>query len=407
MVRVVFVAPYFMDATVRFIRAVAELDGIALALVSSDPLEKLPAGIKERLTVHHQVADALDPGQIERGVRAVAPQLGNEVDLLLGTLEQLQIPLAIVRDRLGIAGLGERAARNFRDKGQMKDVLRAAGLPCARHKTVSSEAEAWAFVREVGLPVVVKPRDGAAAVATFRAQSEEDLRRALAATRPRAESPVVVEEFVVGEERSFETVSLGGEALWDSSTRYSPSPLTVLENPWIQWTVVLPREAEIPEVDAFRPTVRAALKALGMQTGVSHMEWFRTPSGRAVISEVGARPPGAQIMTINSYAHEVDFYKLWAKVVVHGVFEAPMRKYAVGAAYFRGAGQGRVVGMHGLAEAQREIGHLVVEAKLPQRGQAKSSSYEGEGYAIVRHAETRVVEEALRRLISTVRVEVG
>jgi len=112
------------------------------------------------------------------------------------------------------------------------------------------------------------------------------------------------------------TVSLGGEALWDSSTRYSPSPLTVLENPWIQWTVVLPREAEIPEVDAFRPTVRAALKALGMQTGVSHMEWFRTPSGRAVISEVGARPPGAQIMTINSYAHEVDFYKLWAKVVL-------------------------------------------------------------------------------------------
>jgi hypothetical protein len=53
------------------------------------------------------------------------------------------------------------------------------------------------------------------------------------------------------------------------------------------------------------------------------------------------------------------------------------------------------------------MGHLVVESKLPRRGQPRSSSYEGEGYVIVRHPETKVVVEALKRLISSVRVEVA
>jgi hypothetical protein len=77
----------------------------------------------------------------------------------------------------------------------------------------------------------------------------------------------------------------------------------------------------------------------------------------------------------------------------------------VGAAFLRGQGEGRVAGMEGVEQAQRELGALVVEAKLPQPGQPRASSYEGEGYVIVRHEETGVVEDALRRLVSTLRVK--
>ena len=37
-----------------------------------------------------------------------------------------------------------------------------------------------------------------------------------------------------------------------------------------------------------------ALAALGMGTGLSHMEWFLRKDGSPVVSEVGARPPGAK-----------------------------------------------------------------------------------------------------------------
>ena len=50
------------------------------------------------------------------------------------------------------------------------------------------------------------------------------------------------------------------------------------------------------------------------------------------------------------------------------------------------------------------MGGLVVEARLPRIGMHKSDSYEGDGWAIVRHPDTAVVQEALRRLVSTVRV---
>jgi hypothetical protein len=49
----------------------------------------------------------------------------------------------------------------------------------------------------------------------------------------------------------------------------------------------------------------------------------------------------------------------------------------------------------------------VVEVKLPGKGQAPGSGYEGEGYVILRHPETRVVVDAVRRLMELVRVELG
>jgi hypothetical protein len=123
------------------------------------------------------------------------------------------------------------------------------------------------------------------------------------------------------------------------------------------------------------------------------------------VSEVGARPPGAQISSMLGYVHDVDFYRVWTELVILDRFDPPERKYAAGTAYLRGQGRGRVRAVHGVEELHRQIGHLVVEARLPEPGQPASSSYEGEGYVIVRHPETEVVRDALRRIIEGIRVE--
>lgn len=410
---VIFIAPFNLPVTMRFVQAVAALPDVRLGLVSQEPLEALSPELRGRLAAFQRVSDALDVGHLEGAVKAVAHRLGG-VDRLLGTLEQLQVQLGQLRDRLGIDGMGEAAARNFRDKARMKDVLQRAGVPCARHRRITSIGEGWAFALDIGYPLILKPPDSAAAKGTFRVTDAEGLQRALSALRPSPERPAVAEEFVTGRERSFETVTIRGKPVWFSSTVYDPAPLHVLENPWIQWTVLMPREEETEDTRLVRPHALAALQALGMGTGLSHMEWFRRdrPGGPPVaISEVGARPPGAQIVGLNSYAHGVDFYERWARLVVFDRWDAPPRKYAAGVAFFRGQGKARpgarVVALHGFAEAQRELGHLVVDAKLPQVGQPRSDSYEGEGYAILRHPDTDVVARGLRRLISTVRVELG
>ncbi len=400
---VIFAAPFFMDATLRFLRGATRLPGVNVTLVSQDPEDRLPINLRSAIAGHWRVDDALDPQQLADAARQLERRFGKAIGFM-AALEQLQVPLAIARETLGIDGLSSEAARNFRDKSRMKDVLRAAGIPCARHALVGNPAAARAFAGEVGLPLVVKPPDGAGGKATYRLESQEDFENYLRQFPPDPAHPTLFEEFVRGIEHSFDSVFIKGKPVWHSISRYLPSPLEVIENKWIQWCVLLPRDIDGAEYDPIRKAGFAAVEALGLQTGLSHLEWFQLTGGNIAISEVGARPPGAQISTLLSYVHDLDFYHAWPRLMALGEFDPPTRKYAAGAAYLRGQGQGRVVGITGVEEIQRQFGSIVVEAKLPREQQTPSDSYEGDGYIIVRHPETEVVQSALQEIIKTIRV---
>lgn len=406
MANVVFAAPYFREATLRFVEAVTSLPGVRLGLISQDPEQRLPPGLRQRLAAHHQIRDGLDAQQIADATRALTRELGS-VDRLVGMLEDLQVPLGEVRDALGIVGLGAEAARNFRDKARMKDLLHRHGLPCAQHRLIRSADDARQFAAEIGYPLVAKPPAGAGSRNTYRLDDAAQLASYLQLHPPHAERPAMLEEFIQGDEYSFDSVCLDGRLVWYSINHYFPGPLEVLETPWIQWAVLLPREVDSGPYQGIVEAARRALPALGIGTNMSHMEWFRRRDGSVAISEVGARPPGAQFTTLISYAHDTDVYRAWAKLMVYDQFDPPARPYAAGAAYLRGQGSGQVKAIHGLDQARRALGSLVVEARLPREGQSPSGGYEGEGYVILRHPETQVVAEGLRQLISSVRVELG
>ncbi len=403
MKKIIFVAPYFMDATERFIDAATKVPNAQVGLVSCDPVSKLSPAVRARLSAHYAVTDISTP-QLMHGVEMISREFGG-VDRILGMLEQIQVSLGEIRDHLHIPGMGAEAANHFRDKAVMKSVLRDAGVPCARHALVHSAAEANAFAEQVGYPLIIKPPDGAGAKGTFRCENQVQLADCIAHARPSVQHPTVIEEFIVGKEYSFDSICLNGQMIWSSISHYSPGPLEVVREPWIQWCVMIPREADLPHYQPVQQIAQQALSALGMQTGLSHMEWFLRPDGSIAISEVGARPPGAQFTSLISYAHEFNLYQAWADLLIHERFELPERKYAVGAAYLRGMGQGRVANVQGLKEIASSLGDLVVEAKIPKPGQTPSGSYEGEGYIIVRHPKTKVVEQALHQIINTIHVE--
>src|SRR5436189_77225 len=303
-----FAAPILSENAARMIAAIVGLPGVRVGVISQAPLEDLPVPLRSQVA-HWRVVDVLDTAQLLDAVGQLEQRIGR-VARLLGAYGQLQVPLAEVRERRKIAGMGAEAARNFRDKARMKSLLRDAGLPCARHRLVTGDAEARAFAREIGFPLIVKPPAGAGAQATTRVDGLDALRIAVEAATPGPDRPVLLEEYVTGDEHSFETVSVGGRAAW-------------------------------------------------------------------------------------------------ARLMLFEEFAAPPRRYAVGAAYLRGQGSGRVKAIHGLDQVQHDIGSLVVDAKLPTAGQSPTGSYEGEGFIILRHTETAVVQQALQRLIATVRVELG
>jgi biotin carboxylase len=337
-------------------------------------------------------------------VTGLGRQIGR-VERLIGALEQLQVPLAQVREGLGIEGMDLSTALNVRDKARMKDVFRAAGVPCARHQLVKNGSEARDFADSVGFPLVAKPPAGAGAQATYRLDDMGSLEGWLLAVPPSDQAPALLEEFLVGDEHTFDSVAIGGETIWGSISDYYPTPLEVLRNPWMQWVVVLPRDITGPEYAGIREVAPSALQALGVQDALTHMEWFRRKDGSVAISEVGARPPGAQLTSMIGYAHDIDLYRAWCEIVILGRFNPPQRRFATGTAYLRGMGRGRVRTVHGVDRVQREVGHLIVEAKLPEPGRPASSDYVGEGYVIVRAEDTKTVLDALQFIVSNIRVE--
>jgi len=406
MVVAAFVAPYLLDATTRFVDAAARLPDTELALITCEPADRVPDTLKHSVAAHWQIGDPLDAGQIAGAVQGLGGQIG-QVQRLLAVLEQLQVPLAQVREHLGIPGIGVTTAGNFRDKAQMKSALRAAGVPCARHRLADSAAVAAGFAAEVGFPLVVKPPAGAGAKSTFRLDDAGDLRAWLDAAPPSPDRLALLEEFLTGEEGSYDSVMISGQIVWDSVSSYLPTPLEVLRNPWIQWMVLMPRDVGGPEYAGIRAIVPTALRALGLDTGLTHLEWFRRPDGSVAVSEVAVRPPGGQITSMLCYAHDFDLYGAWAELMVHGSFTPPPRRWAVGTVFLRGQGTGQVRAVHGLDALPPEVTSIVVESRLPEPGQQSSGSYEGDGYVIVRHPDTAVVSAALRRLVTGVRVELG
>lgn len=399
---VIFVAPFPLETTMRFARAAARLAHVRLLGISQEP----PTGNDGAMFADMvRVGDGLDTNQLVEAANLLEKRHG-KIHRVLGILEPLQVQLGYVRQALGVHGTDPKTADLFRDKARMKEELRRHGLPCARHKLIRSWSDAEDFVRQVGLPLVLKPPAGMGCKATWRINSTDELRAALQTLRAAPNNPALAEEFLRGREFSFETITIGGEVRFQSGTRYYPAPLEVMESPWIQWVVVLPRVIEGPDWDDARALGVQTVKALGLETGMTHMEWFRRDDGSLAIGEIAARPPGAHIVLGNTYAHDADMYRAWARAVVDDAFDGPYdRKYAVGIAYLRGIGHGRVSRITGVDEANRRMGHIVVESRLPKVGTPKSDSYEGDGYVVVRDPDTEVVKKAMTIVIETVQIE--
>jgi len=403
MTHVVFVAPFFGENMRHCLGCFADLPGVKLSVVTQEGAERVPMSLRSRLN-HWRIDNAEDPRQLVAGARGLE-KLHGRIDRIECYLEMLQVPVAEARDELGLPGVGAEVARNFRDKNRMKDVLRKAGVPVARQALVKNADDARRFVAEVGFPIVLKPLAGFGARNTQRASDDASLSQALEALLPSSDKPVQAEEFVRGEEHTFETVLIDGKPVWWSSVQYLPSPLQVLENAWMQYCLLMPRERDEAHGKAFQPVNAKALRALGLVDGISHMEWFLRADGSPVVSEVGARPPGANIMPLLAAAHSCDPWALWAKLVVQKKWEMPERRFAAGCVFLRSMGSAPTLReVRGVDEVRRKLADLITAEKLPQVGQPRSSHYEGDGFFVVRHPETKGVVAAMKTILETVKI---
>jgi phosphoribosylamine--glycine ligase len=173
--------------------------------------------------------------------------VGPEAPLVAGIVDEFSAA------GLKIFGPSKGAAQLEGSKAFTKDFLARHNIPTAAYGNFTDEAEAIAYVKQVGAPIVIKADGLAAGKGVILAQSEAE---AIAAIQDMlsgnkfgdAGARVVVEEFLLGEEASFICMVDGRHALpmatsQDHKARddgdrgpntggmgaYSPAPVVTLE----------------------------------------------------------------------------------------------------------------------------------------------------------------------------------
>ncbi len=209
---------------------------------------------------------------------------GERPSAVLGFTERTVVFAAMLRRDLGLPGLSPETAAALQDKALMKEHIRAAGLPCADWRTLDEHTRAEDLVEALGLPLVIKRRAASGSRGTSLARSLDEVRAGLQA----GWGPGwMAESYVRGVEMSVESLVAGGRILFRNPTEYV-EPL---------WCNLVPAELPDEERTAVDRLNAAAIAALRVERGMTHLELFRTPAG-PVFGEVAARPPGGYIMNL-------------------------------------------------------------------------------------------------------------
>jgi biotin carboxylase len=384
--RVVFLAPLYPPEMLQYTRGLAEV-GAEVYGVADTPREQLPEFVKPYLHDYLQVPRIMDEADVMNRVSSWLR--GKTIDRVVANWEPLVELAARLRERWGMPGMSSDTARGFRDKQIMKERVKAAGLRVPHSFRVRTETEVREAAEKIGYPLILKPIAGAGSADTYRVTSQKELDEVL--PRMRGVPEASCEEYIEGEEFTFDTVCIEGKPAFENVAAYLPKPIEMRSLEWVSPVIITVRDMKQEKLQGGIELGRKVLGALGMTDGFTHMEWYLTPKGEAVFGEIGARPGGACLVDQMNYTCDIDLFREWARVVCHHKFEASTeRKYNDAIVFKRALGQGRITRIEGLGNWLEMCGKWVTEEKLLRPGTPRRNwkhTLLSDGWVQVRHPE--------------------
>lgn len=208
-------------------------------------------------------------------------------------------------ERRGLATIGVEAARRATSKIAMRECWSSIGPFSIPFGVASSAEELGAAAARLGaFPLIVKPDrslGGSRGVSRIEsiAEVEEAFRFAISAGLPG--SRVLVEPCLIGTEHSCEVLIDGDRTsvLCIGQKIKSPAPYRV------DFSVTYPSELDAGAEGEIERMCQSAVRALGLRTGVAHIEFVQTAKG-PVLMELGARCGGGHTPVLAKHASGVD-----------------------------------------------------------------------------------------------------
>lgn len=406
MPNVLFLSPHYPPEMQDFTRGLAEV-GAKVIGVGDTPQNHLPPRVRKYLHGYLQI-----PGFHDENA-AIATLLPALQSLKIHVVESLWEPCVILaarlRELLGLEGMDVDTSTGFRDKAIMKSRLLTANLRVPRFARVRTAKEVREAIEAIGFPIVIKPIAGAGTADTYKISHAQELETVLARMSHVQEANV--EEFIEGDEFTYDTVCINGVPVFENVAQYFPKPLESRTQEWISPGQIVYRNPYDPELMPGVELGRKVLQTLGMKTGFTHMEWFKKPNGEAVFGEIAARSPGGKLVDQMNVSNDFDIFREWARAVCWQSFDnQPQRRYHVAGVFKRAQGQGRIQRIEGLQELRHGCGsNLVLEELLPIGHPRRNwkQTLLSDGYVMMRHPQLGPCLEMMKLAIRCLRVYAG
>jgi biotin carboxylase len=383
---VLFLSPGYPAEMPKFVRGLAQSGARVLGL-GDQPERALAPDARDHLAAYVQGPGFADEGRLVAEAVKIAEHV--RIDRVVSLWEPLMLAAAKIREAVGVPGMSVEQTVPFRDKERMKQVLDAAGIRTPRHARAHTVAEVKAAVAHIGYPAIIKPIAGAGSADTFRLDDAAALERAFAVMGHVPE--VSVEEFIDGEEFTYDTVCGAGRILYYNVCWYRPRPLLARQLEWVSPQTVALRDPDADDLKGGRALGEAVLRAMDFQEGFTHMEWYRKADGEVVFGEIGARPPGAFTVDLMNYASDIDLFRGFGEAIVHGRFSQPVtRLYNAISIFKRAKGRGTIRRIEGLGPLLAEFGpHVAALDLLPVGAQRRDwkQTLVSDGMVIIRHPD--------------------
>ena len=253
----------------------------------------------------------------KEGVLKIAKE--EEIDAILTYASDVAAPtVSYVAEELGLPCNPLDAVNIMTDKTLTRQFMIAHGFNVPKYKEVLNLEEAYAAIREIGLPVIVKPVDGSGSRGVSKIESpnnapsllrEESLATAFNFARDNSKSKrVIIEEFIVkkGYQVDADCFMYDGKLTFFHAMDQHQDPIA----PYSPIGISAPSVESKEKTEIAHQEVQRFLSLLGMRFGEYNVEYVFDNDNRLYIIEIGPRSGGNLIPDVILESSGLDLREL-------------------------------------------------------------------------------------------------
>ena len=240
------------------------------------------------------------------------------IDGITSNSEAAMVIVAWISEKLNLPGNPESAIKTLLSKTKFRELQNRLGLFCPKHVVVDTVDEAFAAVKNISVPVIIKPilSSGSRGTTVITHWDEEIIKYAFQqCSNYSRNGKVSVEQYV--EMSSLiaydaEIFVCDGEILWDglyASIRSEDAPmLPIMES--------LPLAVSSEGLKKIKSSVEQLIKESGIKLGEYNAETYFTTNDDCFVIEINPRQAGNHIPDLVYENSGVNFTKLLCSTAV-------------------------------------------------------------------------------------------